>query len=326
MNVSVNIDITKEDILAQITPEDIFKEYLEIEPEIPGRYTNPLRNDTNPDCYFKYDSRDVLKFVDLAKGWSWDCFNVVEFKYSCSFLQALRIIANDFGLSSISVSRRNNILKGTPKPKVKTVIKFRQRNFVKKDYDFWIYSGRDDLLEAGIYAVDTFWLCKGKKVIKYVCGTSIRTYAYVFGVDNDGDLIIKIYCPDKTIGRFYHTHSNILQGSNKLPRVGKNCLITKSYKDAYYSRRFGIPSIAPMSETILLTHNQYDILSSKFDNLYSLMDNDRAGLHMAWMLRTYYGIQPLLFPKDMKKDLYDNLLDIGYQGMIDLIEYINELE
>lgn len=324
MNVNVNVNVTKEYILRRISQEDIFQRYLGIRPVIPGRFTNPLRKDENPDCYFKYDTRGVLKFIDLAKRWSWDCFNVVEVVNSCTFIQALRIVANDFELGGSNIKIDNSLrYNQEDKERYKFRIHIRVRHWCNRDFQFWKHSSKEELELAGIYALDRFWLEIRGELVQYVCGTRIRTYAYIFGRDDENDLIIKIYCPDKNIGRFYHSHTNVLQGSNTLPKSGKDFVLTKSYKDVYYIKKFGFAAAAPMSETILLTHNQYDILSSRFENLYSLMDRDKTGMHMMWLLRKYYGIQPLLIPRDLEKDFTDNLFKYGYQNMIDLIEDLN---
>src|SRR5205085_2779390 len=97
--------ITKEFILSRISEERIFIKYLGLEPVDRGSFCNPLRpNDDDPGCSFYVDRRGVWKFHDIAAGYNWDCFNVVEFSYNFSFKEALIRIAIDFGILEGNVS------------------------------------------------------------------------------------------------------------------------------------------------------------------------------------------------------------------------------
>ena len=64
-----------------------------------------------------------------------------------------------------------------------------------------------------------------------------------------------------------------------LPKEGGDYLvITKSLKDVMCLYEFGIPAIAPCSENLFLTENQYEKIKRKFKRIYVLYDNDKPGM------------------------------------------------
>src|SRR6478609_2267374 len=95
------VNITKEFILSKVTEEQIFIKYLGIEPKDKGSFTNPLRgNDSSPGCSFYVNPQGKWIFKDFAGGFSWDCFNVVEYAFNCSFKDSLIRVGIDFDIFS----------------------------------------------------------------------------------------------------------------------------------------------------------------------------------------------------------------------------------
>ena len=79
---------------------------------------------------------------------------------------------------------------------------------------------------------------------------------------------------------------------------------------------FGIPAIAPMAESVILSKEIINVVKSRFKNIVSLMDYDNAGIHNAWMMRKEYNIKPLFFTIGIwqrKK---------GYNGAKDFSDYV----
>lgn len=328
--IEPNFNLTKEDILSNVDEVDIFERYLGVSVDTSSSYVNPYRGDKDPGCRFYYSSNSRLYFKDFSKGFHWDCFNIVQMEYNCSFYKAIQIIAKDFNLIKDESFERGKSKKVQQIKKGKISIKIKIKDWEKKDLEWWnqykideFYDTIEFLTYMGVFPCKSVWIAGGY----FRCKTPDPCYAYHLGVDKtqpDLDLI-KLYFPFRSYNRFFQNDASVLQGYNKLPETGENLIITKSYKDVIMLRLFGIYAVAPSSETVLIKQEQFADLYNRFDNIFSLMDNDRTGKHMAWMLRKAYEVQPLLFPKDMKKDFSDNLKDIGVMEMNDIIEDTKQL-
>lgn len=324
-------EIDKDYILSRITEEDIFRKYLGLDPNLEDYFRNPIRTDDHADCKFYRDKNGRLKFKDFAWGINWDCFNVVQYIHQdiTNFYDALRKIANDFNLAGsdinyevledlrekVSLSRRN------------TQLRVQRRDWLKFDLDWWKNNCTDDLRILNAFhvaPVNVAWV--GDRQI-YFFNKHDPCYVFWFGEYN-----YKLYFPLRKEGRFLNNKTSLLQGYAQLPETGENLLITKSYKDVICIRTFGIHAVAPMSESIMITEEQFEDLNNRFFNIYSLMDRDRAGMRMAQMLRKKYNIEPLLFPtdgnlfrlKDEPKDFTDHKFAKGY-GTNYLLELIEEI-
>ena len=89
-------------------------------------------------------------------------------------------------------------------------------------------------------------------------------------------------------------------------------------------RSFGLQAIAPSSETVPITKDEWYKIKDTCNHWFSLMDFDRTGLMMSRKLRDLYNIQPLLFNnfKPLTKKLKDGssgqftgaMLAKNYQG------------
>lgn len=326
-------EIDRDFILNRITEEDIFHKYLGIYPNTEDYFTNPLRGDDNPDCKFYRDNtaRRALKFKDFAWGVNWDCFNVVQYIYAdvTNFYDALRRVAKDFNLYGEDINKE--IVEGfkikIQTAKKDTALKVQRREWYDFDLKLWgeICTDNKRALEFfNVAPLERAW--SGDREI-YSFNRKDPGYVYWFG-----DYDYKLYWPLRKEGKFLQNKSNILQGWHQLPESGDNLVITKSYKDVICMRTFSIFAVAPMSESVLISSEQFEELNNRFFNIYSLMDRDRAGMRMAQLLRKTYGIEPLLFPsdnalfrgKDEPKDFTDTRKDYGLQYLLELIDEVKK--
>lgn len=97
MNFSFEPKLTKELILSRFSEEQLMEYYLHM-PVKKGLFRSPLRNDKNPTCSFFRSNKGTLMFKDFATSQCLDAFSVVQKLFGCSYFEALRIIANDFGI------------------------------------------------------------------------------------------------------------------------------------------------------------------------------------------------------------------------------------
>ena len=325
--------LTKEFVLSRVSEEDIFMKYMSIYPTLNQKYKSPLRDDNRAGCSFYRDSRGVLKFVDPAYKINIDCFNLVSLVHSeaNNFNKALKRIAEDFGIyeKEIDYSIIANWKEAIEKAKDKfTLINVKRKDFTKDELKWWQEQGiyKEVLDFYKIASVQMVWL-NGNLIYNY----TKKDPAYVY---HFGDYNYKVYFPLRQQYRFIQNiRSNTAQGFIQLPEGGDILVITKSLKDVACLHGFGIPAIAPSSETTLMPESIMLDISNRFTYIFTLFDRDRSGLHMTWLMRKKYNTIPLLFEsknklfrdKEEPKDFTDNLKIHGTSYMIDLIEETKQI-
>lgn len=340
-------------LLSKVTQEQIFEYYLQTKVETGCLMKTPTvirPADEDPTFSFYYSDNGKLRARDWA-GYFWgDCFDIVAYVLHInasdkkSFAIILDRIARDFKLhkyaNSTSIYSGNTVdnREASPKPKSKTIIQFQPRNWNRIDADFWLAGNiNSKLLEKGkVFACQYIWV-NSQLIYNFV--PKDPAYAYFF---NQND--IKIYFPTRENYRFL-SNTSYLQGIDILEpsEIG---LITKSYKDVLSLKSFNIQAIAPSSETVPISKEQWNTVKHYCNHWFSLMDFDRTGILMARKLRELYGIQPLFFSNYKKlqknkeymainlaknytmypsvKDFYDYVKIYGKDTTINLIQNTKE--
>lgn len=310
-------DITKQIVLETISQEEIFEKYLDVKVEFDILFCSPLRLDPNPTCSFKWIGTK-LYFRDWTEAKAKDCFDIVKQLYQCNFSEALDIVATDFGLMVGEV--RQIVERPKYIPKDPANIQIMSQDFTKYCTTYWESNGISvsTLKHFNVTGVRAVWV-RGNKI--YDWSPKDLCFAYKFT-----DKMIKIYHPMRKKGqlRFLNSDNNIIEGFSKLPEKGNHLVITKSYKDVMALYQYGINAIAPASETVTMNQLIVDILKARFDNIYSLMDNDWPGMRAAIRYKQLYNIPPLMFPRTDPKDFSDNYKQFGNLYMLDLINEVRQ--
>jgi hypothetical protein len=317
-------DLSAEYILKQYSQEQIMEHYLGVPIKLRTRFLSPLREDNNPTCGFFYTKEGSLIFKDFGGFFSGGCFKVVMHIYSCSFYEALEIIANDFGLiDGVRVERKDYphyIAFNRPT----TTIEIQRRPFNDEDREFWTAFGitKKTLLYFHVPPVQRVWL-NGRAIYSYKEGDP--AYAYDFG---DGRF--KIYFPKRSTSRFM-CNCSVVQGYQVDRDLSKTVVITKSMKDVMVLHEFGITAVAPQSETVYPEESWVNELLNTAQTVVSLYDFDRAGVTMANFMRKKYGIQPYFLTNGrfgsvnyQAKDISDLVKFVGKIKAAALIEQVND--
>lgn len=306
-------DINKQTILQLVTEEQIFEKYLGVKVNYEEIICNPLRDDPNPTCTFKWIN-NKLYFRDWIEPKAKDCFDIVKLIYQCNFAKAIDIVAKDFGLlegDNISPSKVVKVVKDrTP-----ANLQIKRQEFTKYCLSYWESQGIHiyTLLKYGVVSLRAVWI-RGNRI--YDWSPKDLAFAYQFS-----DTLIKVYFPMRKHGqiRFFNTDNTVLEGFSQLPETGELLIITKSYKDVMALDEYQIPSVAPASESIGLNPLIVEILRARFPIIYSLMDNDWPGRRAAIRLKLQYDIPPIIFPVSEPKDFTDNYKKYGQLYMLDII-------
>jgi hypothetical protein len=319
--------ITKEYLFNTIGQEKLMEHYLGV-PVKKGLFVCPsfLRKDIKPTCAFYKNKKGNLIFKDFA-GISGDAVTVVMNIFHCSYYQALRIIANDFGLIPYTKMEINppkieysgNILEETKSANIQVEIK----EFSKKELEWWYDFGinLDILKKFRVYSIKNVFL-NGYHFME--CSDKSPIYGYYGGKDTSGNELWRIYMPTKTKYRFISNwNSSMLQGVKQLPTSGKHLIVTKSLKDVMTLYNIGINSIAPVSETIVISNNRFDKLQKSFNEIVCLYDNDLAGVKGAQKYKKNYNIRCIFIKRKYAKDISDLWKKSTY---IQRLEIIKDLE
>lgn len=324
--LSITPKITKELILSKVSEETIFEHYLGVSVK-KGLFCSPpvIRTDKTPTASFYRSGKGGLLYKDFA-GPSFDCFGCVQHIFQCNFYNALKIVANDFDIIELKNSPKNppkieysnTILEETTKSKISVETK----EFTDKELAWWKSFGVtfSTLKKFRVYSIKHVFL-NGSYFSS--SNESSPIYGYYGGLDFNGEELWRLYMPTKKKYRFLSNwDSQIIQGSQQLPKSGEFIVITKSLKDTMLLYELGIIAVAPTSENIFLSKQQYEKLERRFGELYLLYDLDGAGIKNSKKIKNKFPKITLLFiPKKYKcKDLTDFFKKYGITKTLKLLD------
>lgn len=305
-------NVTLED-LSLIPQEEIF-EYYGVE-VVSGTFLSPFRDDNRPTCSFYYAHNGRLRLHDWAGYFHGDCLDLVQWKFNCSFQDALNIIANDFDLGGYT--ERPVQREFIPNGNTPSILQVARREWTLRDLRYWANwdISINTLHFFEVAPIDVGWL-NGRIVYEYK-PTVKPAFVYHFGKAR-----YKFYFPYKRTKRFLHTHADILQGYNQLPDTGQYLIVTKSLKDVMKLYEMGLPAVAPMSEAQVLTNEQFNELSRRFKVLVALYDNDRRGMRSLLKFKAM-GVIPLCIHKSYgAKDFTDFYAKYGRATTLHFINHL----
>lgn len=306
--------LSSEMILSKVSEESIFQFYLGINIQSKKLFRSCLRVDKHPTCSIYRNSKGKLIYKDFATSDYLDCWNFVMKKYNCNYHEALKIIANDFGILHNSNVRKNKgkIDYNIPKIEDKEISKIQVeiQEFTELELKWWAQYGisKDTLKKFNVFS------CKHVFLNDRVFAQS-QQHCPIFGYyggkikrDKEKFELWKIYFPKRKDFRFIGNYpSDILQGYKLLPKTGKVCVITKSLKDCLALYEYGIPACAPNSETVIPKEFIINDLLNRFKYVIALWDNDYCGItFLNKIKRKYPRIKCTIIPRKLEaKDFSD---------------------
>lgn len=322
MEIRIEPELTKDLILSRISQETIMEHYLGIH-VTKGLFCSPLRKDNNPTCAFFKNKQGDLVFKDFRGDFYGNCFDVVMYKYDCSFYKALQIIANDFGIiKRKDLQKHEKLIEYSGeifKETQQSILQAEIQLFTSFELQWWANYGitEEILKKFGVYSCKTVFL-NGK----YFTSSSINNFifGYYYGTKDNIELW-RMYFPFRSKFRFLSNWpSKLIQGSKQLPESGDLVVITKSMKDVMCLYSLGITAIAPNSETLFLSEAQYNVLKSKFKKIVVFYDNDLAGIKNMVKIKKQFNCSCIFIPKHYKtKDISDFYKKYGRDKTIELI-------
>ena len=314
--------VTKDFILSKINQESIMNHYSGLDVSSKKLALSPLRNDNHVTVSFYKSKSGILYMHDFATNEHIDCWNLVMRLYNCNYYEALKIIAQDFGLIE---GKSNNTpikivepLKETETAKIQVQIK----DFTEKELEWWKSFGisKKTLKKYHVFSLQHVFL-NGE--LKFSSSEQCPIYGYYFGKDKNSEEKWKIYFPmnkEKGIRFINNLSKKILQGYHQLPKTGDLLVITKSMKDVAAMYEFGIAAVSTPSESTFVLDKQLEEFKSRFKHIIVIFDSDRPGKHNMWLIRKKYPeLNYYVLPSNLEKDFTDSIKKIGVDKMRELV-------
>lgn len=310
MNFSLISKLTKDVILSNITEEQIFAFYIGSEVLKKKLFRSKIRSDKNPTCILYRNKSNTLIYKDFATSDSFNCFGYVMELFKCSYQQALKIIANDFGIvkDNSIIKNKGKIISDNIKIQEKEFSKIQVeiQDFTDLELKWWNRYGitKEILNKFDVYSCKHVFL-NGELIASSQQHCPIYGY---YGKKYQGQELWKCYFPKRTSYRFIGNYpSEKLQGYNKLPKNGKVCVLTKSLKDVMALYAYNIPACAPNSETVIPSETIINDLLNRFEYVFVLWDSDYTGVtFLNKIKRKYPKLNCLIIPRKYNaKDFSD---------------------
>ena len=328
-NFTIDPKISREFLLSKNSEETYMAYYLGI-PVKKGLFRSPLRNDQHTTCSFFRGRTGNLYFKDFATGQCLTFEGVVMEKYHCTYHNALKIIAKDFGYIQTSIQKE--VKKPLIQPKFEgekeTFIQVEIKDFSESELKWWNSFGMTEqtLKKYKVYSIKTVFL-NGNIYAQSTQHSPI--YGYYFGKKGSIEQW-RIYIPKRKEFRFIgNVSTKTIQGYKQLPEYGKLVVITKSMKDTMLLSSLGIPAIAPNSETQFVSEKVLEELKERFKNIVLLYDSDLTGVRFMNKIRKqYHDLIVCMIPRKYEaKDISDFYQKYGRNKTVEVIkEYINYIK
>ena len=301
-------------ILGKISEYDIFMYYCPSFTKLGKKFSSDLREDNSPTVsIIPYNGKLLYKDFGNSEH-AFNCFSYIQYKYNCSFVDALRIIDCDFnlGLSSniagqkftmgIMAYKQNNSPKYI-KPDV--IIQKKRRPWSLEDAKFWrkYFVSKKVLRSFAVEPISHFWI----NGVRFAC----KSITYAFKFKNR----YKIYSPYDDKNKWLsNTKKTDVQGYNQLPNKGERLIITSSLKDVMCLNIAGYHSIALQSEMQIPEEKLISELENRFTTIDILYDNDfdkvsNPGQTMAAKICDLYGFKNICIPDKFKSKDPSDLVD-----------------
>lgn len=280
-----------------------------------GLFKSTLRIDHHKTCSI-CRKNGVLIYTDFGEpSHKGDFVKVAMIKYDLNYNDALYQIAVDFNIVKAPNHRKiqniikvDKIIEETEEIEIKCKIK----SFTDKELKWWNEYGisKKTLEKFNVYSVEFVFL-NGELMLTSSINSPIFGY---YNGKKEGKEQWKIYRPSIRKGMRFLTSGNWIQGLKYIPKSGNYLIITKSMKDVLCFYELGYSAIAPQGESTFIDSKLYNKLKDKFEKIYCLYDNDRAGLKaMIKFRKEYSDIEFIYIGNKQYKDISDYVKGNGIE-------------
>lgn len=257
------------------------------------------KDDNTPSMsLFFANEEQIYRFKDFSSGQYGDAVDIVLELYNISDRQSgYRKILELFKDDSQIFNYINSFSK-----EIKEVNKYTIRKWTNADADFWkqFGIGGSFLKNYNIKPIDSYTISITKEnVVKEMDFKQNMCYGYF----NNNKELCKIYQPTRKIAKFLKL-KEYTQGEEQLTYKTKCLIIASSLKDigAFKALKFKeIELVAPDSENVTITQKQIDKYKTEYEFVFTMFDNDIAGMNAMQHYKDLYNISYIYF--NVEKDI-----------------------
>lgn len=306
--------LNRDFILSKLTDAQIFYYYFG-KFDLKSIYPSKFHKDSNPSSGFYISSSGKIIYNHLNnKEPKMDCFAFVCRVYNCSFSDAIKRIALDFGLISGSPTpMADKVLKDLANfdksYKKETRIHFVPQAFNSEAKAFWksFHATRDELKREGVFQIKKLY------INDIFIPNKTNSLRFALTVPYKDELLTKVYSPggDDRLKWVSNIPLDLPFGMNTLKKQGKCSITAKAVKDMIILKKF-IPSvIASQNESrSAMSEKTIKKLQFYFNENFIGWDNDETGLEAMEEMQTL-GFKSAYVPIELLKEGIKDFSDLA---------------
>ncbi len=301
-----------------ISQEEIYFKCLGYYPNDKDFFKSPFAVDNTPSLRFKQDQN--LFFKCFSTGKSGDAIAFVAEMHSLTYKQAILYIFNKFPLQK-KPTTSTPVYRKAVETKIELII---PDTFPHSFYEYWnqFYVSASTLIKFNIKPAKQVWLTNEKYTDLLIATYKDKSPVIRYLINGK----YKIYLPYEKKDKKWisNTKQDDIQGYRELPPRGDLLIISKAMKDVVVWYELGFNAIAFCSESANIRPEVYNHLKSRFTNIISFLDNDKAGIDSMNRYYDQYQIPFTMIPPEFEcKDIAQFIHTYGPEGTKKLIATLN---
>ena len=294
--------------LTDVPREWVFEHYLNLTEKLTGQDIKMksifnTREKTPSMCIY-LDRNGIYKYKDFSSGNGGDAISLVQTLFNLpSRGSASYKIVEDY--NQYVLNNGYNPIKSYKQHSKFKVTDYEMRHWNTLDQKYWMgfHIGSRLLSRYNVVPLE-YYIMQKTDENDSVSSMTIKGN-YIYGYFREDGTLYKIYQPKVKESKFIKVRDYI-QGTEQLVFDKPYLIITSSLKDlmAYHKLKISnSEAIAPDSENTMIPENIMSSISSKYQGVCVLFDNDEAGIRAAEKYKLRYGFDYVVL--ELEKDLSD---------------------
>jgi len=294
--------------LTDVPREWVFEHYLNLTEKLTGQDIKMksifnTREKTPSMCIY-LDRNGIYKYKDFSSGNGGDAISLVQTLFNLpSRGSASYKIVEDY--NQYVLNNGYNPIKSYKQHSKFKVTDYEMRHWNTLDQKYWMgfHIGSRLLSRYNVVPLE-YYIMQKTDENDSVSSMTIKGN-YIYGYFREDGTLYKIYQPKVKESKFIKVRDYI-QGTEQLVFDKPYLIITSSLKDlmAYHKLKISnSEAIAPDSENTMIPENIMNSISSKYQGVCVLFDNDEAGIRAAEKYKLRYGFDYVVL--ELEKDLSD---------------------
>lgn len=294
--------------LTDVPREWVFEHYLNLTEKLTGQDIKMksifnTREKTPSMCIY-LDRNGIYKYKDFSSGNGGDAISLVQTLFNLPTRgSASYKIIEDY--NQYVLNNGYNPIKSYKQHSKFKVTDYEMRHWNTLDQKYWMgfHIGSRLLSRYNVVPLE-YYIMQKTDENDSVSSMTIKGN-YIYGYFREDGTLYKIYQPKVKESKFIKVRDYI-QGTEQLVFDKPYLIITSSLKDLMAYQKLKISNseaIAPDSENTMIPENIMSSISSKYQGVCVLFDNDEAGIRAAEKYKLRYGFDYVVL--ELEKDLSD---------------------